>query len=137
MPRINIIKMPDLICEYCGKRIGDSAYCEIITTNKVIKMHQMCAIDFAISILKEFSRDSTFREEVNRKIIEYKCNLGDTKEVLPPHAHKGVYEGGEYKYYEILDYDVCCRCEHFSDNKKEERYECGSPTCYRRDGEIE
>ena len=32
--------------------------------------------------------------------------------------------GGEYKYYDIIDYDKCCTCVHFSDNEYEERFEC-------------
>lgn len=36
----------------------------------------------------------------------------------------GCYAGGEYEYYDIKDYDTCCRCRYFSDNWHEERFEC-------------
>lgn len=41
----------------------------------------------------------------------------------------GVYHGGEYVYYDIIDYETCCTCEHFSDNWYEERFECTSKRC--------
>lgn len=36
---------------------------------------------------------------------------------------------GEYKYYDIIDYDTCCNCKHFSDNWRYERFECFSKIC--------
>ena len=36
----------------------------------------------------------------------------------------GCDSGGTYEYYDILDYDKCCTCAHFSDNWHEERFEC-------------
>lgn len=40
---------------------------------------------------------------------------------------------GEYKYYDIIDYGVCCECEHFSDNWRLERFECFSKECKKGD----
>ena len=37
---------------------------------------------------------------------------------------KGCYYGGEYEYYDIKDYDVCCTCRNFCDNFLETRFEC-------------
>ena len=34
-----------------------------------------------------------------------------------------------YKYYNIIDYETCCTCPHFSDNWREERLECLEKKC--------
>ena len=36
----------------------------------------------------------------------------------------GVCGCGYYEYHDIKDYEKCCTCLHFSDNCKEERFEC-------------
>ena len=52
----------------------------------------------------------------------------DTKEYC------GYDHGGEYSYYNIVDYDICCTCENFHDNNYEERFECSSENCVLRSG---
>ena len=144
MPRINITKTDKHKCEYCGNKILDVTYCEITTaTSKVIKMHRECALDFAVDILEEFSKDESLKEEVDKKIAEIVGrNIRDMinktpKEELPPKAHLGVDECSEYIYFDIIDYNTCCGCYSFSDNKNETRYECSSSQCYKRDGHEE
>ena len=36
----------------------------------------------------------------------------------------GYYRCGQYEYYDIKDYDVCCTCKYFYDNKLQTRFEC-------------
>lgn len=127
MPRINILKVDRPVCEHCGNKIEDEIHCEIETaTGKIIKMHRECAVDFAVSILEAFNEDGNLNKLVEKVVKSHVKNL--------PHAHLGVCGAGEYVYYDIKDYDSCCRCENFCDNKKEERYECNIEHCYFRDG---
>ena len=134
MPIINILKTDKPVCDGCGKTL-EGIYCEItLDSEKVIKMHRECAIDFAVNILAECNKDKDLKEVVNRKIVE--SSLDETtpkEEVLPPHARFGVDECGEYVYYDVIDHGSCYGCNHFCDNYKEERFECSEPYCYRRD----
>lgn len=36
----------------------------------------------------------------------------------------GYDYGGQYKYHEIKDYNICCTCQYFYDNWYETRFEC-------------
>lgn len=49
--------------------------------------------------------------------------------------YTGRDQGGEYIYYNIIDYDTCCTCENFHDNNYEERFECSSENCALRSDE--
>lgn len=51
-----------------------------------------------------------------------KHDINSKKNLVP--TYTAACYGGEYEYSKIIDYDRCCLCEHFSDNKYEERFEC-------------
>ena len=44
--------------------------------------------------------------------------------MLERNEYTGSDHHGTYKYYDIIDYDNCCICPYFSDNWREERFEC-------------
>lgn len=41
----------------------------------------------------------------------------------------GSDAGGEYIFYEPIDFDKCISCTHISDNEKECRFECDTEPC--------
>ena len=48
-------------------------------------------------------------------------------------SHIGIDYEGQYTYYDIIDYDRCCTCEHFYDNWYETRFECSCKRCLEKD----
>ena len=48
-------------------------------------------------------------------------------------SYIGVDHSGQYEYYDIIDYDRCCTCEHFYDNWYETQFECLCERCPERD----
>jgi hypothetical protein len=49
--------------------------------------------------------------------------------MLERNEYTGSDHHGTYKYYDIIDYDNCCVCPYFSDNWREERFECLKKDC--------
>lgn len=45
-------------------------------------------------------------------------------------SYLGCYQGGNYEYYDIKDFDTCIGCKHFHDNSKDMRFECDTPICH-------
>lgn len=141
MPRINILKVDKPICEDCGKEIKDNVYCVITTaTNKEIKMHRECIIDFAVSILEECSKDEHLKElvdtkckEVLNKVTLQKCEVKGEKKETP--KEDIVYdEDEELIGYGIINNRTCRECISYYITSNVGRPYCSRPTCSKRDG---
>ena len=151
MPRINILKVDRPKCEHCGNNIDSITYCEIETaTGKIIKMHQKCAVDFAVSII-EATRNSNLRRYTEEELLKAGFSpvikkehmpMGYLKKQTPLEKEettitntKDASESGEYVNYGIVNTNVCDeRCAGYYYNKKEDIHECSIAYCPVRNG---
>lgn len=69
-----------------------------------------------IEIAKEITCDNNTPSNSNDEITSY----------------IGVDRGGEYVYYDIIDFKTCADCSDFYDNRDYERFECSCKSCPKR-----